>query len=146
MARHGRDAEAGAAAVEFALVLPILLLLVFGIVDFGRAYHSQVTLTHAAREGVRILALSDDGTTARQTITDRLSDTSTDPLAPGALGTVTMDAGSTTDCDAATDARLTLTETFTFITPLPGLAVVYGGTAWSDEVVLTGEAVMLCGG
>src|ERR1039458_5924651 len=49
--------ERGAAAVEFALLLPVLLLLVFGIVDFGRALNAQITLTQAAREGVRLAAL-----------------------------------------------------------------------------------------
>lgn len=43
----------GAAAIEFVLVLPLLILLVFGILEFGRAYNAKVTLTHAAREAVR---------------------------------------------------------------------------------------------
>ncbi len=37
--------ERGAAAVEFALVLPLLVALVLGIVDFGRAYNQQVSKT-----------------------------------------------------------------------------------------------------
>ena len=49
--------DRGAAAVEFALLLPVLLLLVFGIIDFGRALNAQITLTQAAREGARIAAL-----------------------------------------------------------------------------------------
>jgi len=52
--------ERGAAAVEFALLVPILLALVFGIVEFGRAYHIQSTLSGAAREGVRVMALTND--------------------------------------------------------------------------------------
>ena len=52
-----RSPIGGAAAVEMALVLPLLLLLVFGIVDFGRALNLQITLTQAAREGVRPAAL-----------------------------------------------------------------------------------------
>ncbi len=43
--------ESGAAAVEFALVVPILLLLVLGIIEFGRAYNIQNSLSAAAREG-----------------------------------------------------------------------------------------------
>ena len=45
--------ERGAAAVEMALVLPILLLLVGGIIDFGRFFFTQVQITNAAREGAR---------------------------------------------------------------------------------------------
>ncbi len=52
-----RRTEKGAAAVEFALVLPILVLLVFGIVEFGRAYNAYLSVTHAAREGARLAAV-----------------------------------------------------------------------------------------
>ena len=52
--------DRGAAMVEFAIVAPLLLLLVFGIIEFGRAYNAQNTLTHAAREGVREYAISQD--------------------------------------------------------------------------------------
>lgn len=45
--------DRGAAAVEFALVLIPLMLIVFGIIDFGRAYNAQETLTQAARVGAR---------------------------------------------------------------------------------------------
>jgi Flp pilus assembly protein TadG len=49
--------ERGAAAVEFALVMPLLLLLVFGIVEFGLIMNRQITVTHAAREGARYYSL-----------------------------------------------------------------------------------------
>lgn len=49
--------DRGTAAVEFALVLPLLLLVVLGIIDFGRALNAQITLTQAAREGARLAAL-----------------------------------------------------------------------------------------
>ena len=49
--------EKGASAVEFALILPILIILVFGIVQFGIAFNNYITITHAAREGARIAAV-----------------------------------------------------------------------------------------
>ena len=52
-----RRGERGAAAVEMALILPVLLLLVGGIIDFGRAFNAQMTLTQAAREGARMQSL-----------------------------------------------------------------------------------------
>jgi Flp pilus assembly protein TadG len=53
MARLFRKSERGYATVEFALALPILLLVVFGAVEFGLAFHSQQVLTDASREGAR---------------------------------------------------------------------------------------------
>src|SRR5690349_22927626 len=51
--------DRGAAAIEFALLFPLLMLIVFGIIDFGRALNAQITLTQAAREGVRLDALGE---------------------------------------------------------------------------------------
>ena len=48
-----RRGEQGNIAIEFALILPLLLLIVGGIIDFGRAYWFQQTLTWASREGAR---------------------------------------------------------------------------------------------
>ena len=44
------------ALVEFALLLPILLLLVMGAMDFGRMFYTKMILTNAAREGANYLA------------------------------------------------------------------------------------------
>lgn len=49
-----RPGYRGQATVEMALVLPILLLVLMGIVEFGRLLHAQLQLQHAAREGVRL--------------------------------------------------------------------------------------------
>lgn len=49
-------AENGASAVEFALVLPILLILLFGIITGGMLYNQQLSVTQAAREGARFAA------------------------------------------------------------------------------------------
>ena len=51
----------GVAAVEMALVLPLFLLLVFGIIEFGRAMMIASLVTNAAREGARMAVL--DGST-----------------------------------------------------------------------------------
>jgi Flp pilus assembly protein TadG len=47
------NGEQGAIAVEFAIILPILLVLVFGIVDFGHAWYMRHNLQNACREGAR---------------------------------------------------------------------------------------------
>jgi len=48
-----RDNQNGAAVVEFAVVLPLLLLFVFGIIEFGFLMYNQAMLTNASREGAR---------------------------------------------------------------------------------------------
>ena len=54
----GRSAgERGAALVEFALVLPLLLVVIAGIVDFGFAFQRYEVVTNAAREGARMAVL-----------------------------------------------------------------------------------------
>jgi len=53
-----RQSERGAVAVEFALLLPVLLLLVIGIMEFGRAYNIQVSASQAGREGARYVAVN----------------------------------------------------------------------------------------
>lgn len=50
--------DAGAELFEAALVLPVLLMLLFGIISFGRAYNVYQTITRAAREGARELVLT----------------------------------------------------------------------------------------
>ena len=52
-----REGQRGQSLVEFALVLPILLILVFGIIDFSMGLRAYVTLTNATREGARFGAL-----------------------------------------------------------------------------------------
>jgi len=55
--RLNHDARQGQAVVEFALVLPILLMLLMATVEFGRAYWELHLLTNAAREGARVGSL-----------------------------------------------------------------------------------------
>jgi hypothetical protein len=45
--------QSGQSMVEFALVLPLMVLIVAGIIDLGRAFFASITITNAAREGAR---------------------------------------------------------------------------------------------
>jgi Flp pilus assembly protein TadG len=63
--------ERAASMVEFAIVVPLLLLLVFGIIDFGRVFFDLNNLTNVAREGARNGAvLPTAGTTELNSIRD----------------------------------------------------------------------------
>ena len=54
-----RDEE-GAAAVEFAFLLPLLVLLLFGFIQFGLALNTRIQATNAAREGARAAVVGID--------------------------------------------------------------------------------------
>lgn len=124
-----RRRERGAAAVEFALVLPILIMLIFGIIDFGRMLNARITITEAAREGARAAALVDAGAGA-----DRAA------LAAGDLSG-DLDAPVVAGCDAdgTENASVTLTYHFHFLTPL---GIFFGDT--TSDVDLHATGIMPC--
>lgn len=125
----------GAAAVEFALLLPVLLLVVFGIIDFGRALNAQITLTQAAREGARLAALNSANVVSR-----------TQAAATG-LSPVTV---TVTSCPAGasqtTDAVVQVGYSFSFITPIGAIAALFGSSSLGSGLSLSATGVMPCGG
>lgn len=121
-------AERGAAVVEFALVVPILLVLLLGIVEFSRAFHAQATLSSAAREGARVMAVQDDVDAAvDETIAAA-------PSLQPTLGASHVEVVPTA-CAPGQTVRVTLRYPFSFATDTFG-----------DGLILTGHGVMRCGG
>jgi len=55
--RRSQKKNRGQAIVEFALILPIFILILFGIVEFGMVFNQYLVVTSASREGARIAAL-----------------------------------------------------------------------------------------
>ena len=53
-----RPASRGQSLVEFALVFPVVALLIFGLVDLGRAVYAYSTIANAARQGARVAAVN----------------------------------------------------------------------------------------
>lgn len=58
--RHRLMDSKGASAVEFALVLPVLIAILLGIAELGFLFNQQISLTQAAREGARAYAIHYD--------------------------------------------------------------------------------------
>ncbi len=124
--------ERGAAAVELALILPIILTLLFGIIEFGRAYNASIIVTHAAREAVRKVALGASDVDAEDA---------------GKQAGFSLPGGVSVSAIAPSDscpanlldqkAKTTVTYGFTFDIPfVPGLKLV----------TISKTATMLCGG
>ena len=76
-----RRSDEGQAVVEFALIVPVLLVLVIGVFEFGRAWSAHQAVTDAAREGARIAVIADPAITedsVRTVIRSALSGASLD--------------------------------------------------------------------
>ncbi len=124
--------ERGATAVEFAFVVPLLILLVLGIAEFGRAFQVQGTISAAAREGVRMMALQNDPAAARAAVRNAAS--SLNPGVTDAQIAITPASCPTLDA-GTTQVRLTVNY------PMPYLTDFFG-----SGLALTGTGVMRCNG
>ncbi len=105
--------ESGAAAVEFALMLPVLCLLMFGIIKLGLAFNNYIQLTNAAAAGSRQLSISRPSSTPATTtpytstiaaITSAAPNLSSTALTSGATLKV---SGASCSSDSSCNALLT---------------------------------------
>ena len=124
--------DGGAAAVEFALVAPVLLLVVFGLVDIGMMFYTKSTLAAGAREAVRTLMYTPTST-ANDLAAQISSYTSVK---------VTAAEVAYTPCPAPTDpliaskrASVTVTHPYKYLTPLDGFVRLFGGQMASTVTV-----------
>ena len=143
--------EDGAAAVEFALVMPILLMILFGIISFGIMLAQNMALNNGAREGARFGVV--DGKTCAA-ITTAAKDASVSVNMRSADVTVTIKRGQTaaaaqaaaSPCTSSTvkpcagsvsgDSLFVTTEfTSKVLVPVPGIA---------DSLALDGVGVFRC--
>ncbi len=126
-------ATRGTAAVEFALVLPMFLMLVFGVVELGTAWYQKQMLVNASRVGARMGSLLNDTTTntaaqVKTAVTQYLQTAGY----PGAF-TVTT---SGVDGNAGDQVQVTVTSNF----QLPVLGNLIPGSL--SSVTLQGVTVM----
>ena len=120
--------DRGAVAVEFALVLPLLLVLTLGVIAFGNAFHVQTVLDNAARDAVRIYTLTPDAAPA-------LADDAAIASAELSVALTAADVIVTpTPCAEGQNARVTVEHTFEML----------GG--FFGSITLTGSGTMRCAG
>ena len=111
--------------MEMAILLPILVMLIFGLVTAARAYNAQITLTHATREGVRVLAVTGDQAQAEAATVSAA--TSLDPANLAVAAEV---------CVPGDPTSVSASYPFDYSIPFVG----------SQTITLTSTAVMRCGG
>lgn len=141
MSNRRSKSERGAVAVEFAIVLPVFLLLVLGIVEFGRAFNIQVSLSEAAREAARYAAVH--CTEAGYDADDAMA------VAVSAAPSVPLNAGTDVDiqytgdgtCASGNNVEVTVTYNTSYLTGLPGLV-----PGLPEDLDISSKGVMACGG
>lgn len=131
--RRFRKSETGQALVEFTMILPVFLLLLFAMVDFGRGFYTWLLVTNAAREGARVAAVQSDNATINTRIYDSFCDSypSSCGLDPAKL-TITKTnvlgpRGSAVEID--------LSYAFEYVTPIGNIiALVSGGSLTTPTI------------
>jgi hypothetical protein len=138
--RWTRDDERGAVLIEFALVLPLLLLLVVGMFDLGFAFQRYQAVTNAAREGARMAVLpgytTDD---IRSRVTEYLRASGV-PLVPAPtidVDLISVPAPGGGALFAVMRVQVQVIHTFTLLGPI---AALVGGSF--GTVPLVSESVM----
>jgi Flp pilus assembly protein TadG len=138
---RGRS-ERGAALLEVAMTLPILLLVAVGIFEFGRAYQTWQVLTNAAREGARIAVLpgTDDAS-----VEDRVQEY----MAAGQLSaaddatvTITRDNEIAIGAGTASASRVEVAYPYTFSVLQPVANLVVAGSTAGEPITMTATATM----
>jgi len=138
--RRGRK---GQALVEFALILPIFAMMIFGVIEFGRAFYTMHMLSNAAREGARTASLPDK---THSQVTTRIQEfLASVRLDTARLQTVTIGIIPADSTDASVSNTLTLDEAVTgdrcVVTVPYNFEVLTGSIipGFSGTVVLSGR-------
>ena len=121
MRAHKRlRSESGASAVELALLLPVLMMILFGIIEFGLALYRQAILTNASREGARLGIVQSIPAITTAAVNTKIDAYLT--AAGIAPGTVTRNTPVLTG-GRGSDVTVTLTLPYTYVV-LPGLTSI----------------------
>jgi Flp pilus assembly protein TadG len=135
--------EKGAALLEAAVTIPILLLISAGIFEFGRAYQTWQVLTNAAREGARIAVLPNSpSTVAAQRVRDYMQAGQL-PLFGTAGVTVNQGASILVNGSSVSASQVTVNYPFTFIVLRPIARLIPGATgAVGAPITMVAQATM----
>lgn len=133
-----QQAQLGAAAVEFALILPILLLVFFGMIELSLALYDKAILTNASREGARAgIVLSSPKLTDAQIRTVVLNYTNGALISLGSTTAPTVTIAQSTPASFPNPLRVTVSYTYKGL----GVGTLLG--ALGAPIVLTSSTSMV---
>jgi Flp pilus assembly protein TadG len=141
--RPGWSSERGAQVIEFAIVLPILLVVFAGIVDFGLIFNRYEVVVNAAREGARVGSLPNYTLAQVQT---RVNNYLNAGLGAGTSNNATVTMAGTTVTPtvgnpyAAQTVTVALTNGYWLLGPL--ITLVGGNSAQFGAITLTAQVTM----
>lgn len=141
--------EQGSTAVEFALILPLLLLLIIALIDFGRMGYVQINIISAAREGARYSALQPVGISAQDEPAFKAFVRS---AAPSASTIATQNSTSSLNvsvvpCDSSLandNTSVTVSTNFKWLIPLGLVTLVDSNATWANDFTIASTGVMRC--
>ena len=142
--RRRRTDERGQALVEFVLALPILLVIVFGIIEFASAWRTYQIVTNVAREGARLAVVP---SSSDQVVRDRIDSLLVQSGLNLSLRTTTLSCnGSAGLCGplsngAADEVQVDYQHTFVVLGPVLDLMCANCGTGYGT-VTLSSRSVM----
>ena len=134
--RHLTKKETGQALVEFALTLPVLLLLLCAIIDFGWFFSNQLSLSYCSREGARYGVVHAGDATAVQDITNRVLAVAPDYLEDEIIVTVTFSGGAS---PRSGDVTVLVQADIAALTPVPGIFIRGESISLSSQCVMKAE-------
>src|SRR3954451_21042991 len=114
--------ERGAVAVEFALVFPILILVLVGIIEYGAVFNAQLMVTGAAREAARSMALTSNTGSATSAAL------AASPALVPALKSSDV-SYSSTSCSTGSDVTVTIRYNKPYLTGMFGATIQLTGVA-----------------
>lgn len=125
--------EDGQSMVEFALILPVFLLILCGIIDFGWLFYNQLSLNNACREGARYAVVNTAEGANTQAIIEHIENTTTTVFANDGVN-INIEYSSPGDPTLG-DVTVSLEADITFFTPV--LSTVLG-----KEKTITSTVIM----
>jgi Flp pilus assembly protein TadG len=104
--------EHGAAAVEMALIAPLLFMLIFGITEFGLAWSKKQVYVQAAREGARYAAVGCEGTCGDNQVRDRVVGAAVGYPITGGAGAISVNPNGCSTTDPSQTVTVGWTQNF----------------------------------